>query len=228
MTPRMRVLIADDHAAVRDEIAASLAEDPAIDVCVTVGDAAAAVEEAVRRRPDVCLLDVRMPGSGVAAAWEITARLPATKVVMLTISRDDFDLFAALRAGASGYLLKDVDGPELRAALHRVADGEAVITGPLVKRILEEFRDRGPRRRALVTGPTGATLTSREWEVLDLLRSGATTAQIARRLSVSDATVRSHVAAVLKKLRVPDRAAAVRLFENGSRRQPPGWTRPDS
>jgi DNA-binding NarL/FixJ family response regulator len=154
-----------------------------------------------------------MPGGGIAAAWEITARLPAVKVVMLTVSSDDYDLFAALRAGASGYLLKGTSLEALPGALRSVLAGEAALSPELVTRIVEEFRDRAPRRRRVIQLSADAQLTSREWEVLDLLRHRFTTAQIARRLYVSPATVRSHVAAVLRKLRVPDRDAAVRLFE---------------
>jgi DNA-binding NarL/FixJ family response regulator len=208
-----RILLADDHAGSREEIVAMLAAAPEFVVCAEVADAAAAVDEAVRKRPDLCLLDIRMPGSGIAAAWEISARLPATKVVMLTASDDDFDLLAALRAGACAYLLKDADSETLVSTLRKVLGGEAVISAALVARLVEEFRERGPKRRSLVADQSGRQLTSREWEVLELVRTGLTTAQIARRLSLTDATVRSHVAAVLKKLRVPDRAAAVRLFD---------------
>lgn len=182
-------------------------------VCAEAGDAAAAIEAAVRTRPDLCLLDIRMPGGGIAAAWEITARLPAVKVVMLTISRDDYDLFAALRAGASGYLLKGTPLEHIPRALEDVLAGEAALSPALVTRMVEEFRDRAPRRRRVLQLSADAQLTSREWEVLDLLRHRFTTAQIARRLYVSPATVRSHIAAVLRKLRLPDRDAAVRLFD---------------
>ncbi len=108
-------------------------------------NASEAVDAATRERPDLCLLDIRMPGSGIAAAWEITARLPETKVVMLTVSRDDDDLFAALRAGASGYLLKDTDPARLAHALDDVLAGEAAIPRSLVARLAEEFRERGPQ-----------------------------------------------------------------------------------
>ena len=174
------------------------------------------MQAAVDGRPQVCLLDVRMPGGGVAAAWEISARLPETKIVMLTVSRDDTDLFAALRAGASGYLLKDIDPARLSDALESVLAGESALPGSLVARLVSEFRDRSPRRRTIVSEADGAQLTSREWQVLELMRQGLTTAQIARRLVVSPATVRSHVASMLKKLRVPDRESALRLFDSSS------------
>jgi len=177
-------------------------------------DAADAIQAALRERPDVALLDMRMPGSGAAAAWEITARLPATRAVMLTVSRTDEDLFAALRAGASGYLLKDMPFETIGDELAGVLEGRVALPPELVVRLVEEFRDSAPRRRALLGQGAGAQLTSREWQVLDFLRQGLATGEIARRLFVSPATVRSHVAAVLRKLRVPDREAAIRLFED--------------
>jgi two-component system, NarL family, nitrate/nitrite response regulator NarL len=213
MTARTRVLVADDHAPTREDIRAAVEADPRFTVVAVAGDAAEAVQAAVRERPDVALLDMRMPGSGAAAAWEITARLPGTRAVMLTISRTDEDLFAALRAGASGYLLKDMPFESLGDELAGVLDGRVALPSELVGRLVEEFRDSSPRRRALV-GANDAQLTSREWQVLDYLRQGLATGDIARRLYVSPATVRSHVAAVLRKLRVPDRQAAVRLFDD--------------
>jgi len=210
-----RVLVADDHAPTREDVRAAVEADARFTVVAVAADAADAVASAMRERPDLALLDMRMPGSGAAAAWEITARLPDTRAVMLTVSRSDEDLFAALRAGASGYLLKTMPFADLGDALAGVLDGQVALPPELVRRLVEEFRDTAPRRRALL-GRTvaGAQLTSREWQVLDFLRQGLTTAEIARRLFVTPATVRSHVAAILHKLRVPDREAAVRLFDD--------------
>lgn len=213
MTAPARVLVADDHAPSRGDIRRILEADPRFLVCAEAADAPGAVEAALRERPDVCVLDIRMPGSGIAAAWEITSRLTSTKVVMLTVSTDDRDLFAALRAGAAGYLLKDTDPARLLLALLDVLGGEAAIPRTLVVRLMEEFRDRSSRRRSIVAEDLAPRLTSREWQVLDLLRRGLSTAEIARRLVLTQATVRSHVASILKKLRVPDRESAVRLFE---------------
>lgn len=209
----VRVLLADDHVPTRDDIRRALEGDPRFSVCAEAADAAAAIDGAVRERPDVCVLDVRMPGGGVAAAWEISARLPRTKIVMLTVSRDDRDLFSALRAGAAGYLLKDMDPASLPQALRDVLNGEAALPPALVTRVVEEFRDRGPRRRAVVAGDGYETLTSREWQVLDLLRQGLSTAAIARRLVVSPVTVRTHVNSILRKVRAPSREALLRDFE---------------
>jgi len=201
-------LIADDHVPTREEVRRTLVADDRFEVSAVVGNAAAAVKEAIRTKPHLCLLDIRMPGSGIAATWEITARLPEAKVVMFTVSDESNDLFAALRAGASGYLLKDTDPLELGDLLLGVAAGQAAIPPILVARMVQHFRDRAPRHRRV----TDAPLTSREWEVLDLMAQGQSNAQIARTLSITPITVRYHVGSVLRKLRVPDRESAVRLF----------------
>ena len=209
---RITVLIADDHTPTRRDVRAALEAHPDFLVCCETSDASGAVDLAIRETPDVCLLDINMPGGGIAAAWEITSRLPDTRVVMLTVSREDDDLFDALRAGASGYLLKDTDPARLPLALLDVVKGDAAIPRDLVARLVGEFRDRGPRRRTLLGHEGNGHLTSREWEVLELLRDGLSTGEIADKLYISQVTARSHIAAILKKLRVPDRSAAIKLF----------------
>ena len=213
MNAPSRVLVADDEGGANAFLETLIESDARFTVVALAGDAADAVQAALRERPDVALLDMRMPGGGAAAAWEITARLPATRAVMLTVSRSDEDLFAALRAGAAGYLLKDMPFESIADELAGVLEGRVAMPPELVARLVEEFRDSAPRRRALLGQGAGAQLTSREWQVLDFLRQGLATNEIARRLFVSPATVRSHVAAVLRKLRVPDRDAAIALFE---------------
>jgi two-component system NarL family response regulator len=209
----LRVLIADDHAPSRDDVQRALERDERFGVCASAADAAEAIQAAVRERPDICLLDIRMPGSGLAAAWEIAARLPQTKIVMLTVSDDDADLLAALRAGADGYLLKTMNLQRLPDALDGVQAGEAAMPRALVTRLLEHFRGHEPRWRQLVTDDSfGGRLTSREWEILELLAQGLSTNGIARRLVLSASAVRVHIGAVVRKLGVPDRAAAIDLF----------------
>jgi DNA-binding NarL/FixJ family response regulator len=176
-------------------------------------DAPGAVAAAEREEPDVVLLDIHMPGNGISAAADITHTNPDVAVVMLTVSRDDSDLFDALRAGALGYLLKDTDPDRLPYALRGVLSGEAALPRALVARVVDEFRERGRRRRLPLARQKGVELTSREWEVLELMRADLTTAEIAERLFISQVTVRSHIAAVLRKLRVPDRKAALKLLE---------------
>lgn len=212
-----RVLIADDHPPTRMGVRSTL-EQAGFEVCAEAADAKGAIDAAFRHQPDVCLLDIHMPGSGINAARSITKELPNTKVVMLTVSRDDDDLFDALRAGASGYLLKDMDPDRVPHALLGVLAGEAALPRTLLVRVMDEFRDRnrGRKRRRLV-GYRGEELSEREWEVLEALHAGLDTAGIAQRLFVSPATVRSHVGAILRKLRVPDRAAAIRLLDENRR-----------
>ncbi|MDQ3865852.1 MAG: response regulator transcription factor [Actinomycetota bacterium] len=208
----IRVVLADDHAPTREDIRLTLESDGGFVVCAEASDAPGAVDAAVRERPDICLLDVAMPGGGVAAAWEITARLPKTKVVMLTISTEDRDLLSALKAGAAGYLLKDIDPAELPHELARVVDGDAALAPALVGRVITELRDRSARRRSAAADGREAQLTSREWQILDLLRHGFSTSEIARRLVLSPVTVRTHANSIMKKLHVRDRDELVRHF----------------
>jgi DNA-binding NarL/FixJ family response regulator len=218
MARPLRVLIADDHTPTREDVRQALADDERFTVCTTVADAAEAVRAAVRDRPDVCLLDIRMPGSGLAAAWEIAARLPSVKIVMLTVSDEDTDPFAALRAGADGYLLKTMNLHRLPDALYGVCSGEAAIPRTLVARMVEQMRGREPRWRPVVANAFAeGRLTSREWEVLQLLTQGCSTAQIADRLVLSTSAVRAHIAAVVRKLKVANRDAAVELFHKRPR-----------
>jgi DNA-binding NarL/FixJ family response regulator len=185
--------------------------------CVTAEafDAAGAVAAVRKTHPQVALLDIRMPGNGIEAAAAIAAGHPATAIVMLTVSHDDGDLFGALRAGASGYLLKGTDPNQLPDALRGVLAGEAALSPTLVGRLVSEFRSR-ERRRILAMGGQGRErLSTREWEVLELMEAGASTADIAERLFVAKVTVRSHIASILHKLHVKDRAAAVRLLRHG-------------
>jgi DNA-binding NarL/FixJ family response regulator len=211
------VLVADDHAPTRAAIRSAL-DGHGFLVSAECADADSAVEAAVRERPQVCLLDIRMPGSGIAAAAEISAKVPSTSIVMLTVSHDEADFFDALRAGAAGYLLKDTDPQALPTLVRKVIEGEGVLSPGLVAKLIEEFRERGRRRRLPIGGSRGVELTSREWEVLDLLRQGLSTAEIAQRLFIAQVTVRTHVSAILRKLRVTDRDALQRLADESETR----------
>ena len=203
----LRVVVADDHAPTRAGVRQALEADG----CTVVGEVAdgpRAVAAALEHQPDVCVLDINMPGGGIPAAAEIVRRLPGTAVVMLTASRDDDDLFDALRAGASGYLLKDMDPDRLPAALRGVLAGEAALPRSLALKVIQQLQS--PSRRRLLPGrASGPRLTSRETEVLELMAEGLTTEQIAARLFIGKVTVRTHVSNVLKKLRLPDREAAI-------------------
>lgn len=204
------VVMADDHAPMRARIRAALESDG----CEVLGEGASAddaVRLALEHRPDVVLLDIHMPGSGIRAAEEITRSLPDAAIVMLTQSREDADLFDSLRAGASGYLLKDTDPAVLADALRGVLAGEAAMPPRLVARIMDEFR-APTRRRFHRTSRAAARLSTREWEVMELLAGGLSTEEVAGRLFLSPTTVRVHVSTVLKKLRVKDRQSAFRLL----------------
>lgn len=208
----MRVLVADDHVPTRSALRSALESRGRFRVCAETGTAPTAVAAAVEHRPDVALLDIRMPGNGISAAREISTQCPETAIVMLTVSRDDADLFEALSAGARGYLLKDIDPERLPRALQSVLDGEAALPRSLVARLVDEFRVRESAAASARprSGPFAA-LTEREWEVLGLMRAGLSTQEIAARLFVTPVTVRTHVSAIMRKLDVSDRDAAIRL-----------------
>jgi DNA-binding NarL/FixJ family response regulator len=208
----LSVVIADDHAPTRAGVRASLDGGDFV-VVAEAHDADSAVAAVHREQPDVVLLDIHMPGSGIAAAVTIGERFTDVAVVMLTVSRDDDDLFASLKAGAMGYLLKDMDPTRLAPALQGVLDGEAALPRTLVARVLSEFRTAERRPSLPFLKQRGVQLTDREHEVLVMLRDGLSTAEIANRLGRSPVTVRRHVSATLAKLRVPDRKAMARLLD---------------
>lgn len=212
----VRVLVADDHAPVRAGVRMALEEGGCV-VCADASTAEQAVEAALREEPDVCLIDVRMPGDGIRAAAEIAVRLPRTAVVMLTVSDESDDLFAALHAGASGYLLKDMEPAELVAAVRAAAGGEAPLQGALAARLIEEFRRRGRRTTLATADGRRVELTPREWDVLDGLAGGLSTTQMAEQLAIEPVTVRRHIAALLAKLEVSSRAEAAAAFRRGDR-----------
>lgn len=206
------VVIADDHPLHRAGARSAL-ESGGMAVLAEAMDADSAVDAVRHHRPTVCLLDIHMPGNGIVAAARIGQEIPEVAVVMLTVSRNDEDLFGALRVGASGYLLKDTDPERLPEALRGVLRGEAALPRTLVARLIDEFRGPTKRRKAHIAGRRGVELTSREWEVLDLMGEGLSTNQIAERLFVGAVTVRTHVASILKKLRVNSRNEAVALLK---------------
>jgi DNA-binding NarL/FixJ family response regulator len=206
----LRVVIADDHARMRGRVRAAL-ELGGCDVCGEGATADDAVRLVTEHRPDVALLDIHMPGSGIQAARDIVRAAPEVSVIMLTQSAEDADLFDSLRAGASGYLLKDTDPTKLADLLRGAVAGDGAMAPRLVARILDEFR--APRKGRFGRPTVAASkLSAREWEVMQLLSEGLPTDEVARRLFLSATTVRVHVSSVLKKLRVKDRESAFRLL----------------
>jgi len=211
VTDPLRVLIADDHAPVRESVRQTL-ETAGFTVCAEVANANDAIAAAVREQPDVCLLDVRMPGNGIRAVSEIASRLPDSAIIMLTVSAEAEDLFEALTAGADGYLLKDMDPAQLPAAVRAAVAGEAPMPGWLAGRLVEEFRRRGRRTSLVARDGRTVELSRRAWDVLELLAAGHTTTDIASRLAIDTVTVRRHISDLLHKLGVSSRAEAVELL----------------
>jgi len=203
----MRILIADDHALFRDGLR-SLLEAHGFDVAGEARDGAEAVEKAWSLKPDVVLMDLTMPGAnGLDATKRLAAELPEMKVVILTASDDDDLLFEAVKCGAKGYLLKDLDSESFCTLLERVSQGEPVFTPTLARKLLHEFAK--PRRAQRDSGDAEA-LTRRETEVLELMVSGATSnRRLARKLGLSENTIKFHVRNILDKLHLHNRAEVV-------------------
>ncbi len=205
----LTVVVADDHAPTRAGVKVSLEADGFV-VVAEASTAKGAVQAAVEHRPHVCVLDIHMPGSGIAAAEQISREVPDTAVVMLTYSRESEDLFDALRAGARGFLIKDMDPDRLGSALRGVLNGEAALPRSLVSKVIEEFRGRSSRK-VFMRQRRGADLTSREWEIMELLRQGLSTEDVAGRLFVSPRTVDFHLRNVFTKLQLTSRAELAAL-----------------
>jgi len=201
------VLLADQQAGFRAGIRAALEADGFVIVGEST-DAASTVSAAMRTRPDICLVDVVMPGNGLNAVAAIARRSPATTIVVLTVSSDSGDVLAALERGASGYLLKGISPGELAKTLRAARDGEPALSRAMLPALIAQVRGRPHRRIALPEGHV--ELTVREWDVAELLRAGLNTADIAARLGISPVTVRRHTASMLKKLGAPDRQAGSR------------------
>ncbi len=223
MSDAPTVVIADDHPAIRLGVRMALLGG-GMQVLAEVADSDSAVAAVLRERPDICLLDVYMPGGGIQAAATLTAVAPDTAVVMLTVSNCTEDLLGALRAGAVGYLPKDTAPDRLPVALRGVLAGEPALPRALVAPILHELREL-PAAQAQPAWADASGLTSREAEVLRLLRAGMRTAEIGRSLSLSPVTIRRHISAGVAKLGVADRQEAIRAITagpRGPRGQPPG------
>ena len=214
MTP-VRVLLVDDDDLMRAGLTAVLSSDETIDVVGEAPDGRAAVERAIELRPDVVLMDVRMPGlDGIAATRELLAVSPDVKVVVLTTFEQDDYIFGALSAGASGFLLKRTRPEELIAAIHTVAAGDSLLSPSVTRTVIQ----RVAGQPAPDAGAEAALdeLTARERDVLELIARGLSNGEIAATLVIEESTVKTHVRHILRKLRLRDRVQAVIFgYESG-------------
>ena len=210
----IRVLIADDHALFRRGLASVLDEEQDIELVGQASDGAEAVTRAGEALPDIVLMDIRMPKvSGIEAARAMKEAAPSAKIVMLTISDEEEDLFEAIRSGASGYLLKDIPLDEVADAVRAVYGGQSLINPSMAGKLLTEFatlnrRDQETERPQQVPAPK---LTDREMEVLKLVARGMNNRDIAKELFISENTVKNHVRNILEKLQIHSRMEAVMI-----------------
>lgn len=203
---RYRVLVVDDHPVYRDGLVLTLATSHDFEPVGEAGTAEAALELIADRRPDMVLMDLRLPGmSGIEATRRMLAEDSRILIVVVSMLEDDDSIFAAMRAGARGYLLKGADRDELLTALHAVARGEVIFGAAIARRVMAFFSGRSPSAAAAAF----PELTEREREILERIARGEPNAVIAQRFGLSDKTVRNHVSSILNKLQVADRAQAI-------------------
>ncbi|MER5769098.1 response regulator transcription factor [Streptomyces sp. NPDC001985] len=205
----IRVLVVDDHALFRRGLEIVLAQEEDIQVVGEAGDGAEAVDKAADLLPDIVLMDVRMPRrGGIEACTSIKEVAPSAKIIMLTISDEEADLYDAIKAGATGYLLKEISTDEVATAIRAVADGQSQISPSMASKLLTEFKSMIQRtdERRLVPAPR---LTDRELEVLKLVATGMNNRDIAKELFISENTVKNHVRNILEKLQLHSRMEAV-------------------
>ncbi len=204
---RVRVLLVDDHPLFRRGVRWALESHPTIEVVGEAGDGVEGTALAESMAPDVVLLDVRMPRrSGIEACVDIKQAVPSAKILMLTVSDEEADLYEAVKSGASGYLLKDSSIDEVAQAVRVVADGQSLISPSMAIKLLDEFKQMSRTDRQQVPSPR---LTDRELEVLKLVAQGLNNREIAKRLFISENTVKNHVRNILEKLQLHSRMEAV-------------------
>jgi len=189
--------------------------------CTEVADAQSAVDAAVRDHPDVCLLGLDLDGQGLRVVNEIAARVPSAAVILLTSRLDEEEFMAAVRAGASGYLTQSLDPARLPHVVRGALRGEPAVPRKFVSRLLDELRTRENRRTLVLADKGRVSLTTREWEVVELLLRSASTSEIATELGVAPVTVRRHVGSVERKLGVATRAEVVALLTAENAAAPP-------
>ena len=214
----IRLMIADDHALFRDGLRALFASVADIDLVGEAADGRQAVELAADRQPDVLLMDIQMPEiNGIEATRQIVSTSPHIGVIVVTMLEDDDSVFAAMRAGARGYVLKGADQEQMLRTIRAVAAGEALFGAGIAERLMNFFSNLTPAG----AGKVFPELTEREHEVLELIAQGENNSSIARKLTIADKTVRNHVSNIFNKLQVADRAQAIiRAREAGMGREP--------
>ena len=212
MAERAPTLVLVEDEPVTRTTLRGLLEEAGFQVTAEAGDAETAIEVCVRERPQLCLVDLNIPGGGIRVVREVSQRVPEALVVVLTASPDYRDLLDTIRAGASGYLLKSMDPNRIGHALRGELDGEAAIPRFLVAELVRDLQTLG--RHRVIAGRHGrAELTSREWEILELMCDGLSGPTIAKRLKLSPVTVRRHSAEAVRKLGVRDRSEAIALMK---------------
>jgi DNA-binding NarL/FixJ family response regulator len=216
MPETIRILLVDDQRLMREGLRILLELEPDLEIVGEADNGEAALKAYAELQPDVVLMDVRMPGmDGVEATWRLHERWPDARVVILTTFDDDEYVFEGLRAGAMGYLLKDVSGSDLAEAVRTVAAGGALIQPSVARKVVAEFARVAPPARAADAG-LADPLSDREVEILELLARGFTNREIAARLSLAEGTVKNYVTSILGKLGARDRTwAAIRARELG-------------
>jgi DNA-binding NarL/FixJ family response regulator len=214
----LRVVVVDDHPAFRAGLASLLDSVAGVQVVGEAADGAASLEAVSELQPDVVLMDLHMPGiNGIQATRQLTEQHPDVAVIALTMVEDDESVFAAMRAGARGYLLKGADQDDILRAIHSAAAGDVIFGGVIAQRVLGFMGERGPNHPQR----SFPQLTERETEILDRIARGERNTEIARGLDIAEKTVRNHVSNIFTKLHVADRAAAiVRAREAGLGRRP--------
>ncbi len=207
MSEPIRVLVVDDQELFRRGITMLLAAEEGIEVVGEAGDGVEGTQLAVSHMPDVVLLDVRMPKrTGIEACTQIKEAVPSAKIIMLTVSDEEADLYEAVKSGASGYLLKDSSIEEVAQAVRVVADGQSLISPSMAVKLIDEFKQMSKPNRESVPG---LRLTERELEVLRLVARGMNNREIAKVLFISENTVKNHVRNILEKLQLHSRMEAV-------------------
>ena len=202
---RQRILLVDDHEVVRVGLKSLLEKHPDFEVIAEAASAREAIEKTKANKPDVVVMDIRLKGgSGIEACQEITEKYPETKVIMLTSYAEDEMLFSAIRAGASGYVLKQIGSDDLIHAIEAIGRGEALLDPAVTQRVFQEVRKAAREEEASAF----AELTQQEMHVLQLVSEGRTNRQIAEMLFLGEGTVRNYVSSILSKLNVRNRAEA--------------------